>query len=220
MAMLVALAGACFFSSPPAGAGGSPFVFERSIADGEWYEPGEVAVARAGFGPGCCSSGWIEDGPYSVEISRYDESGNAVGERFAVGQLRIGARADEANLSNWHEAVVEFVVPDVEYGTYVLNHCNEPCTKRLGDITAGWFRIGPPPIEPEPVEAPPTPSAVPSTTVATTTPTTTTPEPSTTTATSGGDPSPSRTSVPLIAGGVGLAAVGGTAAMLMRRGNK
>jgi hypothetical protein len=226
MALAVALAGACFLAGSPAEAGGSPLSFERNLANGEWYAPGELAIARGDFGPGCCDRGWLEDGPWFAEIVRFDDAGTTVGEPIAVGELRVEQVPYEYNGRQLfrHDAVVEFVVPDVAHGSYVLNHCNDPCTKQLGSLTAGWFRIGPPPVDvPEPVEAPPTPSAVPSTTVASTTPPTTAAreQPVTTVEPKRDEPTPSTsTSVPLIAAGVGIAVAGGTTAKLMRRRNR
>lgn len=218
-ALVVALAGVVGLAATPGGAGGSPLWFDRDLAAGEWYEPGDVAVARGGFGPGCCDRGWLEDGPWFAEVVRLDEDGSApVDPPVPVGELRVEEVSYEVNGTRHrrYEAVVEFVVPDVADGPYVLHHCNDPCTKELGSITAGWFRIGPPPAPPVDVEAPPTPSAVPSTT-------TTVAEPSPAVGVRADEvtpavvESPSSNRFPYVAGAVALVLAAALAALVLRR---
>jgi hypothetical protein len=40
-------------------------------------------------------------------------------------------------------ARVEFVVPDVPFGGYVLGHCNAGCVTELGEVTSGYLWVGP-----------------------------------------------------------------------------
>jgi hypothetical protein len=116
-----------------------PFKFER-----EAYLPGEVAVAQTPFGPGCCDRGWIEDGPYYAYMQQLVD-GRAVGERIPVGEVAIGKEEYVANGQTFTRLVarVEFVVPDVPFGSYWLGHCNEGCVMELGEVTSGFLWVGP-----------------------------------------------------------------------------
>jgi hypothetical protein len=122
--------------------------------------------------------------------------GSVVGDPVPVGALRVETIPYEIDGHRHvrHEGVVEFVVPDVPHGTYVLWHCNEGCTEELGDLIGGWFRIGPPPEPPERVEAPPIPSAIPSATI-----------------------DPSSSAVAPVATGLAVGLIAGVAALVVRR---
>ena len=166
-ACTLALAGAV-----PAHAGGSNLQFER-----DHYEPGERAIATGGFGPGCCDRGWLEDGPYYAWLVPSDETQRAEAtlpnDVVPIGEVHLSQEPYQVNGQTYFRniATVEFDVPDVPPGRYWVAHCNDPCTKELGDITGGLLQVGPPP-PPTTTTAPPPTTITPATT---TTPTTTTP---------------------------------------------
>jgi hypothetical protein len=140
VAAMAALLTVAVLGPSPASAGGSPFKFER-----ESYLPGDAAAAEAPFGPGCCGRGWIEDGPYAAYMQQLID-GRAVGERIPVGEVSISEEEYFANGQTFTRLVarVAFVVPDVAFGSYVLGHCNEGCVTELGEVTGGFFWVGPP----------------------------------------------------------------------------
>jgi hypothetical protein len=71
VALVIALAGACFVPSQHAGAGGSVWYFDR-----DRYEPGDVVVAAAAVSWGHNSDlGTPDDGPYGVWIATNDSLG-------------------------------------------------------------------------------------------------------------------------------------------------
>ena len=158
-ACTLALAGAV-----PAHAGGSNLQFER-----DHYEPGERAVATGGFGPGCCDRGWLEDGPYYAWLVPSDETQQAEAtlpnDVIPIGEVHLSQEPYQVNGQTYFRniATVEFDVPDVPPGRYWVAHCNDPCTKELGDITGGLLQVGAPP-PPATTTAPPPTTTTPTTT--------------------------------------------------------
>jgi hypothetical protein len=206
---------ACSIAVPggAASAGGSPWEFDRDS-----YEPGDRAVARAPFGTGCCNTGWLDEGPYFAWVLPRGEGGGGFpvipADALRVGEVETAEESYEYEGRTFSHFVasVAFSVPDLPLGPYSLLHCNDPCTKTLGDITDGFFWVGPP-GDPA-LLAPTTTTTTTSTTTTTTTapPTTTTrPESTTTTTTS------TSTTAPLVAGGALVAAGVSTAGLVRRR---
>ena len=113
-----------------------------------------------------------------------------------------------------HHATLAFTVPDLAPGMYEVWHCNDPCTTTLGDLTWGTFWIGPVgapvPISPTPVR--PVTAPVPTTTASV-------PSPAGAQAAAIRSPAPRRSSsgLPFVAGGLGLAVVGASTALLVRK---
>ena len=147
VALVIALAGACFVPSQHAGAGGSVWYFDR-----DRYEPGDVVVAAAAVSWGHNSDlGTPDDGPYGVWIATNDSLGarsHAEQVEWAryVTDVRIEPGPGDIDGVRYapNIARARFVLPDVPPGYYALLHCNYPCTKALGDITFGGFWVGTP----------------------------------------------------------------------------
>jgi hypothetical protein len=202
-----------------ASAGGSPWEFDRDS-----YEPGDRAVARAPFGTGCCNTGWLDEGPYFAWVLPRGEGGGGSAvipaDALRVGEVETSEQSYEYEGRTFSHFVasVAFSVPDLPPGPYSLLHCNDPCTKTLGDITDGFFWVGPPG---DPALLTPTTAATTSTTTTppTTTevPPTTTLAPTSTTLASPATTTSTTTSMPLIAGGIAVAGVSGAGVRSWRR---
>ena len=173
---VLGILGACAFvlgGAVPAHAGGSLLHFER-----DHYEPGERAVASGRFGPGCCDRGWLEHGPYHAWLVPYHETQAAEATLpngvVPIGEVRLSQAPYQVNGQTYfhHTATVEFDVPELPPGRYAVHHCNDPCTKELGDITGAMLQVGAPP---------PTTTTLASTTTTVTSTSTTTTSPTTTT---------------------------------------
>jgi hypothetical protein len=168
--MLLGMLATCalvLVGASPAHAGGSWLPFER-----DHYEPGEHAVASGSFGPGCCDRGWLEDGPYYAWLVPYDDTQPAEGTLLdrvvRIGEIRLSQEPYQWNGQTYFRniATVEFVVPDLPPGQYSVFHCNDPCTKQLGDVTSAMLQVGMPPAT--------TTTTIPTRTTTTSTTTTTT----------------------------------------------
>lgn len=227
---LVLATGIVLYTPTDAHAGGANWYFDRPS-----YEPGDVVIATTpvtwGHNP---QLGTPEDGPYGAWIEEMpgpEAPPSTLAERveFARYMTDVAIEAPPAvdgQQPGGGKARVEFVLPDVPPGFYMLLHCNYPCTTQLGDITGGAFWVGPPdPFRPTSGFAaatppPPSTSVTPTTTPATTAPPTTVPE----RALAAAAPRPAATNpsrsltVPLVAGGaVALFAVGGATMVVRRR---
>ena len=124
--VLTAVAFLCSLSAV-AWAGGSFVTWEKGA-----YAPGETVRGTTTFGKGCCKRGVPADGPFYIYLYHSVEGTeipplppDAVG----VGEIVI-----EGERSPW-TATYSFVVPaDTPPGEYDVVHCNDPCTKMLGDL--------------------------------------------------------------------------------------
>jgi hypothetical protein len=132
------------FTAGPAEAGGSTWEFpDPEVAPGEtvfaW-----VQVAWE-HNP---SLGTPADGPWLAWIQRVDAQQAAprqdgLGGAILVGEIMVFDEPYDAGGIRFgpHHATISFVLPDVPGGEYELVHCNDPCTKSLGDVTWGSFRV-------------------------------------------------------------------------------
>ncbi len=153
----------------PALAGGSHIGFER-----EWYMPGDDARATGTISvTNAAGRGWIGDGPYQaflVDHATY-EATYGVHPAFDPNEL-LAIRAVAVPVGPLYtrptslaltSVAVEFEIPDLPAGRYVLFHCNEGCDKQLGDLMDGRLWIGGPPppstTAPPPTVPPPTTAA-------------------------------------------------------------
>jgi hypothetical protein len=129
----------------PAAAGGSTWEFpDPEVAPGEtvfaW-----VQVAWD-HNP---SLGTPADGPWLAWIQPLDAQQAAnprpdgLGGAIFVGEIMVSDEPYDAGGIRFgpHHATISFVLPDVPSGEYELVHCNDPCTKSLGDVTWGSFRV-------------------------------------------------------------------------------
>jgi hypothetical protein len=219
IAVVIALAGACFVADSPAEAGGSTWMLDR-----ESYEPGDVATGWASVSwehnP---DLGTPEDGPYFAFVAPvgpgfgFGAAATIPDGALRVAEIQIHLEPYDAGGLKFgpHHATLDFTVPDLAPGMYEVWHCNDPCTTTLGDLTWGTFWIGPvgdpvpiSPTPPAPVNAveTPTTAAVPSSPTASAT------------ISSHAPPRPS-SGLPFVAGGLGLglAVAGGTTALLVRK---
>ena len=108
-------------------AGGSWLEWDRFA-----YSPGESAAGTTQFGPGCCGRGEPADGPYYLDLRRNDGTYEMPPLPDDVIPLNAALEISDGG-SPW-TASASFTVPDVEAGEYQVIHCNDPCTKLLGDL--------------------------------------------------------------------------------------
>ncbi len=187
----------------PSAAGGSTWSTDRAS-----YEPGDTAVVYAAVSWGHNDQlGSPEDGPFGVWLA---PAGDPFTEPIAptAGAVYVGdIELDVVDVNMGpHVASVEFVMPDLPDGEYAIQHCNQPCTTSLGDITFGYLTVGAVSTTTAPTTTAPT----------TTVPTTTAPAPTTTE----GPATTTSTVAPLVAesggggwgpmGQIGLGAAGGS----------
>jgi hypothetical protein len=175
-AVLLALFLLITASQRDAHGGGSVWNFDR-----ETYQPGERASAWASvwweFNP---ALGDLEDGPYNAFVAPeglvLSDDQLIPGSAVWVSELRVALEPYDSGGLRFgpHHATIEFVVPDLPEGQYVVWHCNRDCTTTLGDITTGVLTIGPAPLPPpSPTDTAP-PSSTSTTSTTSTAPTTST----------------------------------------------
>lgn len=132
-------------SAAPASAGGATWAFDGTPRDAEAVlVPGERVRATTllwldGVGSRAEEGAyWAgpQHGPFYGYISTRDpRRGRGVfAPPLPPDALRIGeVRFEETKEAGVLEAVLEFVVPQLEPGYYALHHCNDPCTRQIGD---------------------------------------------------------------------------------------
>lgn len=124
-----------------ADAGGSVWQFE-----GHEYQPGDIAEATTSVAWSHDNDlGTPEDGPYFLYLAPADtewvswppdpEGSMLVG----IVAIDLGPfEAADGDTYGPHGATARFEIPDVATGEYQVIHCNDPCTKQLGDVIGGW----------------------------------------------------------------------------------
>jgi hypothetical protein len=147
--VLAACAALLDTSAPATAAADEAFNFDRA-----GYRPGDEAIGRAGVNwEGNLLWGTPVDGPfyaYALPLGTaavYDASGLPVIPADA-------RRLDEIEIRNEpidsypgyqvgpYSAIVQFDVPgDMAPGTYTIVHCNDPCTKTLGNLSESQFTV-------------------------------------------------------------------------------
>jgi hypothetical protein len=143
--VLSAVFGAGVLSAGPAAAGGSTWEFpDPEVAPGEtvfaWVQVAwehNPSLGTPADGPWLA---WIRPvGAQQAANPRQD----AVGGAILVGEIMVFDEPYDAGGIRFgpHHATISFVLPDVPGGEYELVHCNDPCTKSLGDVTWGSFRV-------------------------------------------------------------------------------
>jgi hypothetical protein len=119
---------ACLLSLAPAALAGGSFVTWEKGA----YAPGETVRGTTTFGKGCCNRGVPQDGPFYVYLYHSVEGSEIP--PLPPDAVLVGAIEIEGNASPW-TATYELVVPlNTPPGEYDVVHCNDPCTKMLGDL--------------------------------------------------------------------------------------
>lgn len=125
----------------PADAGGSVWHFE-----GHEYQPGDIADATTSVAWSHNNDlGTPGDGPYFIYLAPADtewvswppdpEGSMLVG----IVAIDLGPfEAEDGDRYGPHGATARFEIPDVAPGKYQVIHCNDPCTKQLGDVIGGW----------------------------------------------------------------------------------
>jgi hypothetical protein len=103
------------------------------------YEVGETVVASGTFSNNVEGRGKIGDGPwYGYLRQRYVPP-----PRTPEGAIPLGLVEIEQPANNYGIASLSFTVPQLEPGRYSIQLCNDPCTKELGDIIGGSFKVVP-----------------------------------------------------------------------------
>jgi hypothetical protein len=125
----------------PATAGGSVWLFDEPE-----YRPGDIAESTTSVNWGFGSSlGTPEEGPYLIYLAPIEASA-ATWPGIPEGAMLVGIvevhlgpyRAEDGFLVGPHHAVARIEIPDVAPGEYQIFHCNDLCTRPLGDIIGGW----------------------------------------------------------------------------------
>ena len=137
--------------APASAAADESFNFDR-----EAYPPGVEAIGRAGVNwEGNLLWGTPVDGPfyaYALPLGTaavYDAAGLPVIPPDARQLDEIEIRNEPIESYPGYEvgpysAIVQFDVPDdMAPGTYTIVHCNDPCTKTLGNLTESQFTVLP-----------------------------------------------------------------------------
>ncbi|CAN5283991.1 hypothetical protein BH20ACT24_BH20ACT24_23230 [soil metagenome] len=133
---LVSIAAVCAFAASPAGAGGSPFHFER-----DHYVPGEIARGITGFSL-IGSGASLDAAPfyaYLLPSEQWIEPPVVPSGAIPLGRVTIldGGGPAEARIAR-----IVFAVPPVKPGSYNVALCNSPCTDTfLGDLVGGWISV-------------------------------------------------------------------------------
>lgn len=137
------VASAVLLGANPAGAGGGTWVFEGQhrnsdpvLVSGErvratvllWLK-GVVGEKKGAYWAG------PQHGPFYAYISPSDPNGPGdYAPPLPQGALLVGEVGwEETKDPGVLEAVLEFTVPELRPGHYVLDHCNDPCTRQIGD---------------------------------------------------------------------------------------
>ena len=139
--ILAVIAATVIASATTASAGGSVWLFEESE-----YQPGDVAESTTSVAWGHDSSlGTPEDGPYLIYLAPIDASATTwpgipdAAMLVGIVEIHLGTyRAEDGDLYGPHHAVARIEMPDAAPGEYQIFHCNDPCTKTLGDLIGGW----------------------------------------------------------------------------------
>ena len=113
--------------------------------DGE-HQPGDIAVSVTSVAWDHDSElGTPAEGPYLIylvpEAAGTEAWPDGPAEGMLVGVVEIAFGPFQAEDGEWygpHHAIARFEIPDVAPGSYLISHCNDPCTNTLGDITGGW----------------------------------------------------------------------------------
>ena len=142
---------AVLVGASPAVAGGGTWVFEGQhrnsdpvLVSGErvratvllWLK-GVVGEKKGAYWAG------PQHGPFYAYISPSDPNGPGdyapplPKDALLVGEVRWEETKDPGVL----EAVLEFTVPELPPGHYVLDHCNDPCTRQIGDTWTTRIKI-------------------------------------------------------------------------------
>lgn len=137
---MASLAAILMIASVAYGGGGAIWEFEG------YHRPGDiVGSTTAVTWDYDAAPGTPQDGPYLLYLAPMDihldswpqvpEEGLLVG----IVEVHEGPFTDDDRSSYGpHHAVARFEIPDLPTGRYQILHCNDPCTKTLGNIVGGW----------------------------------------------------------------------------------
>ena len=145
--VLAAAASSLLVVGDPAQAGGGTWTFEDQGLNREAiFTPGalvrastslplEGVVSRARYNKGAYWGG-PEHGPYYGYISGPSLPGRRpMAPPLPDDAVRVGeVRFDETRRPGVLDVSLDFVMPDLEPGYYTLHHCNDPCTRQIGDL--------------------------------------------------------------------------------------
>jgi len=126
-------------------AGGATWVFEdQGLIREAIFTPGDRVKASTSLALRAVVSGekrgahWAgpEQGPFFAYLSRHPAPGRRPqapplpDTAIFVGEVTFSETQQRGIL----DASLDFVMPDVEPGYYMLHHCNDPCTRQIGDM--------------------------------------------------------------------------------------
>lgn len=141
--LLVAAVTTLMAGAGTARAGGGTWVFENQGLNREAiFTPGDPVQASSGLALRAVESGkravyWAgpEHGPFFGYLSRRvgpdrrPQTPPLPKDAILVGEVRFSETKQPGVL----HVSLEFVMPDLEPGYYTLHHCNDPCTRQIGD---------------------------------------------------------------------------------------
>ena len=122
------------------GGGGAIWEFEGYHRPGDIVESTTAVTWNYDATPGTPQEGpyLLYLAPMNVEIDSWPQPPE---ESLLVGivEVREGPFTDDDRSSYGpNHAAARFEIPDVPTGRYQILHCNDPCTKTLGNIVGGW----------------------------------------------------------------------------------
>jgi hypothetical protein len=124
-------------SQAVANAGGAVWDFER-----EYYAAGETVSGRVTFNRAAGPPIRAEAGPFTAYILPEGQGIDAP--RIPPTAIPVGPmHLSRTEYGDWL-ARVDFTLPDLPTGVWMLEFCNDPCTvSAMGELTFGWFRVVP-----------------------------------------------------------------------------
>jgi len=114
---------------PTVSAGGGRWDFREAYAIGERVTVTEVVWIQ----PDARYLGGIDDGPFSAHLVKGSPDHYPI--PLPADAIDLGPVLIEPRHGSEHgDVTLDFLVPDVEPGDYVVALCNDPCRKPLGDM--------------------------------------------------------------------------------------
>jgi hypothetical protein len=121
---------------PAVSAGGGRWNFNRAYVVGERVTVTEIVWIQ----PDARNLGGIDDGPFSAYLVKWPADDYPI--PLPADAIDLGPVLIEPRRQSEHaDVTLDFLVPEVEPGDYVVSLCNDPCRKPLGDLLPSSITI-------------------------------------------------------------------------------